>query len=651
MMPGMRPEDVYELTSVGDPRLSPDGTGVAYTVTTVDPEEREYRSSVWVVATDGSSPPRRLAGAGKRDAAPRWSPDGRRLAFTSDRDGDDERKPQLHVLPMDGGDPVRLTDLPEAVSEVAWSPDGSRLAFTSRVRDAAYEEEDERRRPPRRFTRLRYKLDDVGWTGDRPKHLFVVEADGSADPVQITDGDAEDSAPAWSPDGRSICFVSARHDDWDVDPVNDLYLVPPDGGAPDRLTATDGSVAEPSWSPDGRRIAYQYSPGRFDDPRHTRIAVLDVSTRERRVLTESLDRNCAPFRMGRGPLWMPGDRLLFGVEDAGNTHLYTVPADGSGEPEAVVDGDLRVAGYDAADETVTHIVTTPTTLPEVFCGERRLTDHGVAFAEERDLVAPERFTATAPDGAEVEAWVMRPAGFEEGRRYPVLLNIHGGPFTQYGNGFFDEFQVYTEAGYVVLYANPRGSSGYSEAWGRAIRGPAADAGPGWGTRDYDDLMAVVDEALERFDFCDPERRGVLGGSYGGWMTSWIVAHTDRFQAACSERAVNSWYSMWGSSDIGWTFRGYMGAFLHEAPDVWLRMSPATYATEITTPLLILHSENDLRCPAEQAEQLFTTLRLLGRDVELVRFPAEGHELSRSGAPTHRVQRFEVVLDWFERKLR
>ena len=245
---------------------------------------------------------------------------------------------------------------------------------------------------------------------------------------------------------------------------------------------------------------------------------------------------------------------------------------------------------------------------------------------------------------------MRPAGFKEGEKYPLLLNIHGGPFTQYGNKFFDEFQVYAGAGYAVVYSNPRGSSGYSEDWGRAIRGPVNE-GPGWGTVDYEDLMAVVDEAIKRFDFCDPDRVGVMGGSYGGYMTSWIVGHTDRFQAAISERAVNQWVSMWGSSDFGWDFRGYIGAFLFENLEAYVKMSPATYATNITTPLLILHSENDLRCPIEQGEQLFTTLRLLKREVEFVRFPSEGHELSRSGNPAHRVMRFQIVLDWLDRYLK
>jgi dipeptidyl aminopeptidase/acylaminoacyl peptidase len=250
----------------------------------------------------------------------------------------------------------------------------------------------------------------------------------------------------------------------------------------------------------------------------------------------------------------------------------------------------------------------------------------------------------------VEAWLVRPHDLAEGQRCPLLLNIHGGPFTQYGNKFFDEFQAYARAGYAVVYSNPRGSSGYSEEWGRAIRGPVG-GGDGWGSLDYQDLIAVVDAALEQFDFLDPDRLGVMGGSYGGYMTSWIVSHTDRFKAASSERAVNNMLSEFGSSDFGWFHRAYTGVWPFEDVEPYLAQSPTTYAAEINTPLLILHSENDLRCNIEQAEHLFTILRLLGREVEFVRFPAESHELSRSGSPFHRVTRLEIVLEWFDRYLK
>jgi dipeptidyl aminopeptidase/acylaminoacyl peptidase len=642
----MVPEDVYELTGVSDPRVSPDGKTVAYVVWRLDKESNATKGAIWMAATDGSTPPRQFTSGESLDADPRWSPDGSRLAFTSKRGTD---AAQLFVIPVAGGEARKLTDLKEDVQYAAWSPDGSRIAFAARVPDPANDEKDERKRAPRRITRLAYKLDNEGWTIDRPHHIYTVTADGSGEPVQLTSGDVEDLRPAWSPDGTRIAFAAARHDDWDIVPGEDVYVVSADGGEPERLTATDGYATLPSWSPDGSRIAYTFAPGIFDEPRHSQIAVIDVASRDRRLLTETLDRNSSPYPEMREPIW-DGEDLVFAVEDSGNTHLYRVPADGSEAPERIVGGDRMVTGYDVAGGTIAHSVAGPTALSELYVGERQLTDVGAAFAEGRELVAPERFTAISPDGTEVEAWVIRPAGFEEGRKYPTLLNIHGGPFTQYGNKFFDEFQVYAGAGYVVVYSNPRGSSGYSEAWGRAIRGPA-EGGPGWGTVDYEDVMAVMDEAIKRFDFVDPDRLGVMGGSYGGYMTSWIVGHNDRFRAAISERAVNNLLAEGGSSDIAYFWKGYIGAHPWDAPEAYTKMSPSTYAKDITTPLLILHSEDDLRCPIAQGEDLFIVLRALRREVEMVRFPAEGHELSRSGSPIHRVTRFEVILDWWERHLK
>ena len=642
-MAGMVPEDVYELTWAAEPRLSPDGKTVAFTVGSVDREENTYKGSIWLAAVDGSSPPRRFTTGPKSDSSARWSPDGSMLAFTSNRERDCK---QLYVIPAGGGEPVRLTDLKEDVGEVVWAPDGTRLAFTARVRDEAYDEEDEKKRKPRRFTRAQYKLDNVGWTGDRRTHVFVVPADGSAEPAQLTGGDFEDSTPSWSPDGSRIAFASNREDDWDVSPYGYLYVVDSSGGEPRRLTPDDSEYGHPSWSPDSRLIACYWARSGFDYPQHNQVAVVDAETGERTVLTAELDRQCAPYPLVGEPIW-DGDSIVFALEDRGNTHVYRVRADGSSAPEAVVEGELGVTGYDARDGVVVDTRSYGTVPGELYAGDRRLTEVTKAFCEGRELVEPERFTAVSEDGSEVDAWLVRPAGFEEGKSYPVVLNIHGGPFSQYTTKFFDENQIYAGAGYAVVYSNPRGSSGYSEEWGRAIRGPV-DGGPGWGTVDYQDLMAVADEALRRYDFLDGDRFMVTGGSYGGYMTSWIVGHTDRFRAACSERAVNNLYSEFGSSDIGWVFKAWTGAYAFEDVDAHLKHSPVTYADAMTTPLLILHSENDLRCHPEQGEQLFTILRLKGREVEFVRFPGEGHELSRSGAPLHRVMRFEVLLEWFGR---
>ena len=647
----MRPDDVYALTSVGDPRLSPDGQRVAYVVNRIDREANRYRSAIWLAAPDGSEEPRQLTAGERTDGSPRWSPDGRWLAFLSTRDGEEEKAhDELYVLPADGGEPRRLTHGKEAVDSIAWSPDSRRIAFARRVPDPAYEEEDDRRRAPRRFTRLFFKLDSEGWTGDRRKHLFVVGLDEPE--RQLTDGDCEDGEPAWSPDGSRIVFSSMRGERWDVELVEALYEleVGAERAEPRRLSQPDEIAAMPSFSDDGSLIAYRHEPDDHTSPHHGQIAVMRADGSDRRIVTASLDRQCTPFPLVREPVW-DGDRIVFSVEDGGNVHVYAVVADGSGEPELLVGGEQSAGLLDARGGRLVYTASTATRPHELFAGDgKRLTSVCDDFVSGRELSEPERFTALSADGTEVDAWLVRPPGCDEAGRYPVLLTIHGGPFTQYESGFFDEVQVYAGAGYCVLYSNPRGGSGYSEEWGRAICGPGGGAGPGWGTVDYEDLMGVVDTALERFPFLDGDRLGVIGGSYGGYMTSWIVGHTPRFKAALSERAVNHLVSAFGSSDAFWVFERQFGGPMWEHVDEWLRMSPATYAREIETPLLVVHSESDLRCNVEQGEHLFTLLRLLGKEVEMLRFPAESHELSRSGSPVHRVQRFEAILEWFGRYL-
>jgi dipeptidyl aminopeptidase/acylaminoacyl peptidase len=646
----MRPEDVYALTSVGEPRLSPDGRFVAYVVNWIDREENGYRAAIWVAPLDGSEAPRQFTSGKRRDGLPRWSPDGRWLAFVSNRDGEDEKAlGDLYVLPADGGEPRRLTNGKEAVESIVWAPDSRRIAFARRVREDAYEEDDDRKRPPRRFTRVFYKLDSVGWTGDRRKHLFVVDLDGTE--RQLTDGDCEDDEPAWSSEGSHIVFTSLRGEHWDTEIVDALYEIEVDaeGVEPRRLSQPDESAAMASFSPDGSLIAYRHEPEDRTIPHHGQIAVMRPDGSERRVLTASLDRQCTPFPLVREPVW-DGERIVFRVEDGGNVHTYCVPVDGSAEPELLVGGEQSIGLFDLRGGRLVYTASTSTRPHELFAEDSRITSVCDDFVAGRELAAAERFTAVSADGTEVDAWLVRPPDFEEGRRYPALLTIHGGPFTQYETGFFDEVQVYAGAGYCVLFSNPRGGSGYSEAWGRAIRGPGGDGGPGWGSVDYEDLMGVVDTALDRFPFLDADRLGVLGGSYGGYMTSWIVGHTNRFKAALSERAVNHLVSAFGSSDLFWVFERDFGGPMWEHVEEWLRMSPATFARDIATPLLVVHSENDLRCNVEQAEHLFTLLRLLGKDVEMLRFPAESHELSRSGSPVHRVQRFEAILEWFGRYL-
>ena len=633
---------------LGDPRVSPDGRKVAFVVTALDEEKNEYSSRIYMAI--GKDVVRPFSSGTHRDSKPRWSPDGRLLAFVSHRE---EKGCQLYVMSSSGGEATRIAHFTEEVEDLAFSPDGSSIAFLVRDPQERYESEKPKDQSARRIDRLIYRLDSVGWTIDRPRHLFVIDVKEGAEPVQLTKGNFENNGLSWSPNGDAIAFASARHDGWDLDRRTDLFIIPSNGGEPRKVTETDSGHLSPAWSPNGSKIAVSWSPTPMDSPRHPQVAVVDVQTGERTVVSATLDRQCGTIRE---PVWVQDD-VFFSVEDSGNIHLYRVTGDGNGKPELVVGGDRQLAGFDVAGGTTALILTSPTELDDLYLldeeGEpSRLTNFSKEFSAKRKHSDPSRFVATSKDGSEVEAWCMKPTNFSERKKYPMLLNIHGGPFSQYGNKFFDEFQVLCEAGYVVVYSNPRGSSGYSESWGRAIRGPkATEPGSGWGGVDFEDLMAVTDEALEQFDFIDAERLGVLGGSYGGYMTSWIISHTDRFKAACSERALNNHLTWAFTADMGSYFKSYFGPSHLEDPEEYIRMSPITYVESINTPLLILHSETDLRCPISQAEEMFTALRLLNREVEFVRFPGESHELSRSGSPKHREERFHIILDWFDRHLK
>jgi dipeptidyl aminopeptidase/acylaminoacyl peptidase len=653
----MKPAAIADLVELSDPRVSPDGTTIAFVVTTVDLPGNAYRSAVWVAGIDDAFPACPFTEGERRERTPRWSPDGQWLAFVAHPEG--ETGARLCVAAVEGGDTFELLEWPEDVEDLVWTPDGRRLVFTARQRDESrYGPEKDKDRPPRRIDRVAYRTDSIGWTIDRPRHVFSIAADGGDDgrPTALTDGPFQDAGVAVSPDGASVLFSSARTPTWDTDLSTHLYRVPIGGGPVEALTTGLQTHGQPSVSPDGRYVAFVWGD-RHSMMRHGQIGLVDLepAAPTEELLTTALDLHCAPYLAhARDPLWeTDGDGILFQVDEAGNVPIYRVRRDGT--TEVVVGGDRQVNGFDLAGGTLAFVATSathPTELYAVVDGEeRRLTRLGEPFVRDHAVVAPERFTATSADGTSVEAWFLRPAG--EGP-FPMVLSIHGGPFSQYGNKLFDEFQVLAGAGYAVVYSNPRGSSGYSSAFARGIRGPKAaeDPGTGWGGADYEDVLAVVDAALARFgDVVDGERLGVIGGSYGGYLTSWIIGHTDRFKAAVSERACNNLYTFAHTSDIGASFpAGYIGASHLDDPEEFLRQSPVTYYRDMATPLLILHSENDLRCPIEQAEDLFVRLKLTGRDVEFVRFPGESHELSRSGAPRHRVERLELILDWFARKL-
>lgn len=646
---------IGNLVHAKGPAVSPDGTMVAFVVARVDMVKNKNRSQVWLAAADGSTAPRAVTG-GDYDSSPEWSPDGRSLAFASRR-GEKATESTLHVLPVAApGETRTIATMSDGVAEIRWSPDGRWIAFTSRTRHERYEAEDESWQAPRKIERFFSKLDNEGWICDRPRHVYLVAADGTGAPRNLTPGDFQHDSITWKPDSSGLVLSSQRHDTWDLDFASALYSLSLDGEI-EAITGLTGLYIAPSVSPDGSQVAFLGADDSQTYPQNVHVAVVAAAGGEHRWLSRQLDRTFETTAGGNAPVWLDDATLLASAEDRGETHLYRVALDGAA-PTPLTSGPITVNSFDTAGGTIAYGATSVDAVSDIFVlsdgGTRQLT----AFADSyRSVAKPatwERFTVPCNDSdAEIDAWVMRPAGFDAAQKYPVLFNVHGGPHTQYGETLFDEAQVQAAAGFVVIMSNPRGGSGREQAWGQSIMGPLHKAAPGtgWGSVDVEDLLAVLDAALERYPFCDAERVGMIGGSYGGFMATWLAGrHGDRFKAICSERAVNNMITEEFTSDIATIFRVEIGPNPIDAPEEYERISPIRFVRDIEVPLLIIHSEQDLRCPISQAEELFVAMRLLGKDVTFYRFPAEGHELSRSGSPVHRRQRAEIILDFFAQHL-
>jgi dipeptidyl aminopeptidase/acylaminoacyl peptidase len=544
--------------------------------------------------------------------------------------------------------------MPDGLANVTWSPDGKWFAFTSRTRNDRYDAKDVSWQSPRKIERFRSRLNGEDWTFDRPSHVYVVRADGIGEPRNLTPGEFEFAGSSWLPDSSGVVVSGRGHDTWDADLAEDLYVVPLEG---ERrvLTRHTGVFTAPSVSPDGALVAFVGMDDQLEYPQNMKIGVIAVDGGEHRWISSGLDRTFFAMTCPQAPVWESADTLLAVAEDRGETQLYRLTVTGD-DPVALTEGPISITGFDEAEGIVATTRTTVRRSAELW----RTTDVDGRHLDEQltevteEFSDWEHFTVPCTDGSdEIDAWIMRPADFDASRTYPVLLNVHGGPFTQYGEYFFDEAQMQAAAGFVVVMSNPRGGSGRHTGWGQSIMGPKHPTAPGlgWGSVDVDDVVAVLDAALDRYDFCDRGRVGMLGGSYGGYMATMLAArYGDRFRAICSERAVNNLLTEEWSADIATFFRVEHGPNPVEDPDEYLRMSPIRVAADITTPMLLIHSENDFRCPINQAEELWVTLRLLKRDVTFYRFPGENHELSRTGSPLHRKMRAEIILDWFAEKL-
>ncbi len=634
----MRPADLSLITSVSDPQIHPDGRRIVFVVTTIDLDEDRYRSSLWL--WNGEV---RQITFGHGDSQPRWSPDGRFLAFL--RKGTERADPvQLAIMPSDGGEARTVTSFELEVQAPLWSPDGSHLVVlaTEWFGEWAGLDPDERARRPRRITGFDARLDNRGWLHDRRTHAYLVEPLGQTAPRRVGSCDEDESGLAWSPDGARVAMVTSRDNPRFLKPGLEVVEVDLESGA-ETLRAQGSGYHLTAYDPSG--ALYGIGNPTPDYPYLVSLWRLGEPPVD---LTGHMDRSINDLAVGAAmerPIWLD-QGFLCGVADRGRALI--VAFDNEGNTTTVLGGDRYITGVTRASSgRLAFTATDPTCPGELY----ELTPDGeelVLTAFNRQircgggLVRPGFFQAESASGVKVDAWVYVPDG--EGP-FPVLLNIHGGPASEYGFYFFDEFQVYVSAGYAVVAANPRGSEGRGREWLQAV------TGAGWGVVDMEDITAVIEEALRRDARLDPSRAGIMGGSYGGFLTTWAIARDDRYHSAVVERALIDWESFGGTSDIN---RDFSGLYLYPATAgdhqaLW-KASPLAAADRITTPTLIIHSEDDLRCPIGQAEQFFTALLRKGIEVEMIRFPEEGHELSRSGAPRHRVERFEHILAWHDRHL-
>jgi dipeptidyl aminopeptidase/acylaminoacyl peptidase len=665
-------KDLLAFKWVADPQISPDGSSVAYVLVTVNEKEDRYETSLWTVAVSGSSEPRRLT-TGPRDAAPRWSPDSRTLAFT--RAAEDKARPQIYLLPMAGGEPRKLTDLPRGAGAPAWSPDGRRIAFSSGTTDKDLEEQRAAKtvkEPPKKsdvrvITRAVYRSNGQGWLD--PSHrehvwsLTIPGGDATSEPRPLTTGRYDESEIRWSGDGSRIFFVSDRVEEpyYDAQDSN-LYAIPSAGGAMETVIDIAGPVRGAVPSPDGSTWAFVGSLNPPEAQSHTRADIFVFRGGQPRALTPGKDFEIgssvggdqhAPRGGSPGALvWSPDGRsILTALTEHGRSNLFRLDVS-SGRVDPLTTGDHDVMAWSATPDAsrIVYTMGDDTHVGDLYVLEtstrkpRRLTKVNDALFATLSLPEPEEIWYPSFDGRRINAWILKPPGFDASKKYPMIVEIHGGPHAAYGRTFTHEFQWMAAKGYVVFYVNPRGSTTYGQDFANVIqyRYPGDD---------FKDIMAGVDLVLAR-GYVDPRKVGVTGGSGGGLLTNWAVTQTDRFAAAVSQRSVADWASFWYTADFTlFTPTWFKTNPMKDAEEFWKR-SPVRYADKIVTPMLFVEGDDDLRTPpAQGGEAMFRALKAQKKVAVMVRFPGETHELSRSGKPSHRVERLQHIVNWFEKYLK
>jgi len=710
-------KDLFNFVWIGDPQVSPDGSHAAFTRVVTDEKRMGYETSIWVVATSGNDSPVRLTN-GKHDAHPRWSPDGKRIAFVRGGEKDDSGKPrpgQIAILPLAGGEARIITDLPKGAASPVWSPDGKRIAFSSTTTPEDIEKEQRKKKDEKAnganakdsaaagspaasgadadseresdihiITRAVYRDNDEGYIDfKRHEHIWVIDvpttSDESVKPQQLTTGNYDEGNVLWTQDGSRIYFLTSHVDEpYYETGSTDIYSIATSPGtstgmspattasAPEKLATVAMDIFNLALSPDGRRVAFHGSvtqPVRsYSQPD---LWIMDLTANAQpRNLTASYDfdmgsavggDNVAPRGGGRAALcWSPDGRSIFDmVEKQGHTPLVRVDAQ-TGAVTEITHGDQAVLGFSITPDarTTVALVSTPVMIGDLFTvsmdesqkgAQTRITDANKTLWSQLNLTAPEEINYKSFDGLPIQGWIQKPPDFDPNKKYPLILNIHGGPHTAYGWVFDHEFQFMAAKGYVVLYINPRGSTSYGQDFGNIIQYHY----PG---DDYRDLMVGVDEVLKR-GYVDPKKLGVTGGSGGGVLTDWTVTQTDRFAAAVSQRDISNWASWWYTADFTLFQPRWFRLPPFQDPKDYANRSAITFVEKIHTPMMFILGQADYRTPQDSGgEQLFRALKFLKRPTAMVVFPRETHELSRSGEPWHRIERLDNIVGWFDKWL-
>jgi dipeptidyl aminopeptidase/acylaminoacyl peptidase len=677
--------DLFKFVWAADPQISPNGSQVAFVRVNVNEDKDRYETQIFVVPADGSAPPRPLT-AGRNDRAPRWSPSGREIAFVRTPEPvDGKSKPsQIYLISMDGGEARALTDVPKGAGTPVWSPDGRTIAFNSTPDTTSSSKTDSAKKAAdttqkkhvsdvRVITRAQYRWNGPGYTDvTAHSHIWTVPssftASGGLPTVkQITFGEFDEDEPVWSPDGTRLYFTSNRHlEPYYESTGAEMYSVPANGGPIVKVASLDGQIGSVAPSPDGKRIAFtgiqNAKPLRFYNQGDLFIMDAAPGSQPRNLTTGydfdvegglTADQHPPRAGAGGGIVWSRDGRTVVVVTaENGRANLKRFSA-ADGKVDSVTSGNHDVISYTGTGDgsKMVALISTPTNIGDLFVVDagaarsapRQITRVNAGLFGTLDLSAPEEFWYQSFDGRRIQGWVLKPPGFNASRKYPLILEIHGGPNAAYGYTFTHEFSWMAAKGYVVLYTNPRGSTSYGQDFGNIIQFHY----PG---DDYKDLMAGVDEVLKR-GYVDSTRMGVTGGSGGGVLTNWIVTHTNRFAAAASQRSIADWSGFWYSADFTLFNPTWFSGAPWENTKQFTELSPITYIANVTTPLMLIEGESDMRTPpALGGEQMFRALKYLHKPTVMVRFPDETHELSRSGKPWHRVERLRHIVGWFDKYL-